>query len=216
MQSILELTTECRPNMAPLIDLFSSSCHNEIMKFYSFSVIYICLLLAGCASLPQKDARPDVVVKKKTEVKSVPSVQSGAVWELIDSDKVTLQLKNIDNSTNLSVILDRGINHRVIPAGHWELRGFERKGKSFQSMNTSKKFVFKIGRKENVYVGSVTIGCPKLSSLKPLIKMKFFNRYPFSSTTGLCEMVIGDNFQSVQKELRKSRKNNDLNLQMGL
>src|SRR5205085_82065 len=100
------------------------------------------------------------------------------------------------------VILESGISERKVPSGHWELTGFEESGTTYTSMNTSRKFVLTMKKKAKIYAGSIVLGCPKLApdQLKLLMAMKFFNRYPFSSSEGLCELVIGSNLSGVKKE----------------
>jgi hypothetical protein len=131
--------------------------------------------------------------------------------------QIALQLKNVDDGTNLTVNLTKGLSTTPVPVGHWELTGFEEAGKSFVSMNTSKKFVFSMKQKKNVYAGSIVIGCPKIAptNFKLLKEMKFFNRYPFSSSTGLCELVVGNNFAKVHSILKKTSKNKKLNIVLG-
>jgi len=185
------------------------------MKSLSFSIIYALLALSSCATLRQTETGAPVTPAVQSENKTRENLATKSVWELIGSEKVTLHLKNLDKGTNHSVFIERGISLRDVPAGDWELIGFEENGKSFKSMNTSKKYVFTMKSKKNSYGGSIVTGCPKLKSLKPLMNMKFFNRYPFSSATGLCELVVGDNLKSVQADIRKSHKNKNLNLILG-
>lgn len=194
------------------------------MRFSSFTVfcVFLSVFLTGCASYrtkedpqtPAKTAQP-----KRTETISPGMLppSEGALWEVLNSEQVSLQLKNVDSGKNLTVNLAKGLSTSPVPVGHWEITGFEENGKSFLSMNISKKFVFRMKAKNNVYAGSIVIGCPQIAStdLKLLKEMNFYNRYPFSSASGLCEMVIGDNFARVRKTLKKSSKNKKLNLIMG-
>ncbi len=213
--------------MVRLIDLFYPDGHNGEMKILLISVIFG-LFLSGCASYRLK---PVVVPPSvaKTEAKpaydnkirpGTPALQGGyfAVWDLLNGEQVTLQLKNVDNGKNLTIIIENGLSQTKLGVGHWELTGFEENGKSFLSMNISKKFVFVRKAKTNVYAGSIVIGCPKIAStdFKLLREMKFFNRYPFSSSTGLCELVIGNDFARVRSAIKKSQNSNKLNLVNGL
>lgn len=213
--------------MDRLIDLFYPHGHNGGMKILLISVIFG-LFLAGCANYRAKAPETSPVITKK-EVKTpvdpkirpgVPALQKGyfAVWDLLSGEQVTLQLKNVDSGANLTVIIPAGLSQTRLGTGHWELTGFEQNGKSFLSMNISKKFVFVRKPKTNVYAGSIVIGCPKIAAadFKLLRDMKFFNRYPFSSASGLCELVVGDDFARVRASIKKSQKSKKLNLSNGL
>lgn len=191
------------------------------MRFLSFTAIFL-VILSGCASYRTK--APVEVAKKDLPKRTAPvenkgnvPPSSGALWEILGEEQITLQLKNVDDGTALIVNLAKGLSTTPVPAGHWELTGFEQANVSFVSMNTSKKFVFSMKQKKNVYAGSIVIGCPKIAptDFKLLKEMKFFNRYPFSSSTGLCELVVGNNFAKVQSILKKTSKSKKLNLVLG-
>ena len=182
------------------------------------------LFFTGCASYhskPEAPARKDTVsqrpVKQKKPSKKIQKPVTGAVWEVLNRDRVTLYFKSVDSGKNLTVILEKGLNQKSVAAGHWELTGFASQGKSFNSMNTSKKFVFRMKKLSNTYAGSLVVGCPQISAQdnQYLKGMKFFNRYPFTSTHGLCEVVIGNDFAEVRNALRMSRKNKNLELTSG-
>lgn len=178
-------------------------------------------LLSGCAllqetpttSVPSTSKQPPVV----KEVKAPVVHKKGGVWELLGTEQITLQFKNVDTGMNLSVVIQDGVSVHPVTPGHWELTGFEEKGRSYTSMNVSKKFVMRIRPNTLTYAGSVLVGCPKIetTNFKLLKSMKFFNRYPFSSGTGLCEMIIGNDLVSVRNSLRHDRKSKTLNLVMG-
>jgi hypothetical protein len=175
------------------------------MRFLSFTAIFL-VILSGCASYRtkgpveavSKSNQPKRIEPTETKGPAVPP-SSGALWEILGEEQIALQLKNVDDGTNLTVNLTKGFSTTPLPGVHWELTGVEEAGKSFLSMNTSKKFVFSMKQKKNVYAGSIVIGCPKIAptNFKLLKEMKFFNRYPFSSSTGLCELVVGNNFAKV-------------------
>jgi len=191
------------------------------MRFLSFTAFFL-IILSGCASYRTKGPVSSASSNqpKRTspvENKGALPPSSGALWEILGEEQLVLQLKNVDDGNALIVNLSKGLSTTPVPAGHWELTGFEQSNQSFVSMNTSKKFVFSMKQKKNVYAGSIVIGCPKIApgDFKLLKEMKFFNRYPFSSTTGLCELVVGNNFAKVQSILKKTSKNKKLNLVLG-
>ena len=182
------------------------------------------LLIHGCASYhPRQDTQPRVNTPSKkpespkAESKKVIKDQSGAVWELLNKNKITLYFKNVDDGSNLNVIIGKGMTQKVLPLGHWELTGFSSEGRTFTSMNTTRKFVFGMKPGALSYAGSIVIGCPKVTNFEfhYLKGMKFFNRYPFSSKSGLCEMIIGNDFAQVSQRLKKVRKNKNLDLVLG-
>lgn len=168
------------------------------MKF-----LLLMALLTGCASYHQKGTAPVGSPPKSadTSVKVQSLQETGAVWEVLN-EKLVLQFTNIDDGKNATLILDHGISVKPLSKGHWELSGFEFNGRSYVSMNTTKKFVVNIRPKDNTYAGSYLAGCPRVpaTDLKLLKGMKFFNRYPFSSSHGLCELIVGNNFLKVKKE----------------
>jgi hypothetical protein len=198
--------------------------HNEPMQFLSFTAALTILfgILSGCSFIPTQ--RPSVpgVSKSHTEapesrVEAPAELKSGALWELLSGEKVSLQLKNVDNRSNLTVIIEKGISKRVVPTGHWELTGFEENGVSYVSMNTTKKFVFRMTANKNVYAGSIVIGCPRIAAPDFLFleQLKFFYSNKFSSSSGLCEMVVGNDYAGVNSSYLKTRKNKKSKLILG-
>jgi hypothetical protein len=187
------------------------------MKSLFYASLFISLL-SGCASYHEKNQVSANNSNKSSQREKVSTVSGkGAVWELFSPEKVVLHFKNVDNELPVSLILNKGINNHFLNPGHWELSGFDLDGISYRSMNVSKKFVLKIRAGISTYSGSLLTGCPRVSKKESqfLKKMKFFDRYPFSSSVGLCELVVGDNKENVQKRLRKEKKFKSLNLQSG-
>ncbi|WPU67064.1 hypothetical protein [Peredibacter starrii] len=188
-------------------------------KIVAFGLL---LTIASCSNLPfgkrPAPTQPKVAVTPVEPARTKPEVKGPtAVWYLHSHDRVTLYLRNVDDTSSASMILEKGLNRFPIPEGHWELTGFEEADRSFTSMNTSKKFVFRVRPRSTTYAGSIVIGCPKVQSddFKFLKPMKFFDRYPFSSEVGLCEMIVGNDFASVKTEFKKAHKTKGLNLTIG-
>lgn len=196
------------------------------MGFLIISTL-VSFLLSGCASYhggnganSQKPSTSRTVKLKTTTplpAKPIKEIKSGVVWEVLSDKSLTLQFTNVDTESYMTVVIEKGLSKRSFPVGHWELTGFEENGNSFLSMNTSKKFVFRSKEKSLNYGGTILVGCPSISkdSIGILKQMKFFNRYPFSGTSGICEVVIGDNFEAVLSELKKSQRSKKLSLIMG-
>jgi hypothetical protein len=185
------------------------------MQNLNFTLLVV-LFLTGC-SLAQRRSHEGPARSDQRSEKNNIAEKSFAVWELHSLKKLQLQFKNVDNGSNLSIIIEKGLTQKKIPTGHWELTGFEQNGISYLPMITTKKFVFKINSGTHVYAGSVVVGCPKIAAIdfKLLKGMSFFNRYPFSSKAGLCEFVIGNNFEQVRTELHKAQESKKLNLVLG-
>jgi hypothetical protein len=185
----------------------------------SLSVLLVLLVFTGCALQRKKSVEHEAVAKPVVvkEEKSKVLLTKGAVWGLFGPEQITLQFKNVDNGTNLSVVIEEGVTVHPVTPGHYELTGYEQNGKSYTSMNISKKFVMRIKSNSLTYAGTILTGCPKIESKDfTLLKgMRFFNRYPFSGGTGLCEMVVGNDLASVRVHLKKERKSKKLNLVMG-
>ena len=188
----------------------------SFMMFLSLLIF----IVSGCSHLNfgyKSTETPQKTIEKTPAPARSQITGPSAIWYLYSHDQVTLYLKNVDNGTPATMIIERGLTRLAIPVGHWQLTGFEEDGKSYTSMNTSKKFVFRVKPKSITYAGSIVIGCPKVGTedFKYLKNMKFFNRYPFSSTTNLCEMIVGNDFAMVRSEFRKTQKTKGLTLTLG-
>lgn len=177
------------------------------------------VILSGCThlNLGNKSSEATKPVEKSSVTQEPQLTGPTAIWYLYSHDQVTLYLKNLDDGTPATMIIQKGLTRLPLPVGHWQVTGFEEGGESFTSMNTSKKFVFRVKPKANTYAGSIVIGCPKVGAedFKHLKSMRFFNRYPFSSSTHLCEMIIGNDFAMVRSEFRKTQKTKGLSLTLG-
>lgn len=192
------------------------------MKFIIDLITYFFLgyFISGCALFKQnvQEVRAPVVSTKKGLSKpDSQKVKSAAVYEFIGEGNFVFEFKNLDTDLSHSLVAKAGVLVNEIPQGHWELVGYTDGKNTFASMNTSKKFVFRIKPKTQTYIGSFLLGCPSINNhdFKRLKQMKFFNRYPFSSDVGLCELVVGSDFVGVSRSLKKSKKINKLNLVLG-
>lgn len=157
-------------------------------------------------------------MKKKTEVEKTVVLEYASVWDLLSEQKIILHLVNVDKGTLLKISLDGGIERKAVPPGHWELTGFELKGKKYLSSALSKKYVLNMKPRAEIYAGSLVADCPKVSrkDFQHLKKMKFFNRYSFNHQDQICEIVIGNDFDRVKSTLINSSKSKKLNLKLGL
>jgi hypothetical protein len=186
------------------------------MKF--LLIFFLSAFYIGCTV-----RRNSVPVEEKTTSKppaeetSSSNISKGVMWDLLTGEQITLQLKNLDDGSKLSVTVSSGVSVHQIKPGHWELTGYEENGRSYTSMNTSKKFIIRIRSKGLVYAGSIIVRCPSITTkdFKLLKSMKFFNRYPFSGNIGLCEMVVGNDLSNVRMKLKNKSKLKKLNIGMG-
>lgn len=171
------------------------------MKFSLFTLIF---LLIGCSTRPVGETSPEVQ-KPIERVEKTSEPRPAVLSEHLSSAALTLQFRNIDDSKkSFTLNLEEKYTYKDLPQGHWELTGFAMEGKSFTSLNSSKKFVLSI-KKKNIssYAGSYLVGCPRVKGdqLKLLKPMKFFNRYSFKGHNELCELVVGDNSDEIMKSL---------------
>lgn len=177
-------------------------------------LIPLLLILSSCSSLTTKN----VPEKKIPQVEKTVSLKYAAIWDLLSEQKIILHLNNVDKASPLKITLLHGIERKEVPVGHWELVGFEFKGKKYFSSGTSKRYVLNMKPKTDIYAGSLVVDCPKVSAkdFHLLKKMKFFNRYTFSRNGDNCEIVVGNDFDRVRSALINSSKSKKLNLKLGL
>ena len=127
--------------------------------------------------------------------------KTGAIFHVIEPLGVKLVLVNVDEKIEETVLMDKTLSQLDLTPGFWQVSGFVLKGKFYKIMNTSKQFIFHLKKDEITYVGSYIFQCPKVNQtyLPDMKKMSFFNRYPFSSKKRLCELVVGSDFDNVNR-----------------
>ena len=190
--------------------------------------IFCSLLFLSCTSFHEKSSplKSTERTSKRNSKSAVanaaqgsnPSFRYGVLWELIGDEQAKLEFRNVDNPSKTFVTqIARGRGLQSFPSGHWELVGFSDHRGSFACMNTSKKFVFKMKSRAIVYGGSFIIGCPRIepADFIELKEMSFFNRYPFSGESGICEVIVGNNFANIKNDLTIIRKSNKLDIILG-
>jgi hypothetical protein len=162
--------------------------------------LFVMLIVASCSH--KKADRPSSTTSTvNTEKKFKEFGDTRAVFHIISPLGVELALFHIESKKEVKVHVDKTLSQVELPEGHWEVRGFVLKGKSYKMMKTSKQFVLNVKKNKKSYVGSYIFQCPKVdqSHIKELKKLSFFNRYPYSSNTGLCELVVGSDYEKVNK-----------------
>ncbi len=195
------------------------------------SLLLVAFMVTSCA-LERANQHPvghdnplkKVAIKPKTPVsKKTPEEKNKALkrkaqvlWELTAPEEITLILMSVDTEEELNFPLIANLSYHPITRGHWQVVGFKIGEEEFHAMNTTQKFVFTV-KKSRTYAGTLIAQCPKVGPehLPELKVMKFFNRYPFSSKTGLCELVIGNDFANVVQEFKKDPKSKDFSLSLG-
>lgn len=156
------------------------------------------LIISGCAHkqiIPQKSS--PLVEEKKPRAMG----KTRAIFHVIEPLGISLVLLNMEKSEEEIVLMDKTLSQLSLKPGHWQVSGFIMNNKRYQVMNTSKQFVFDLKKDKVSYVGSYIIQCPVVNNihLPQMKKMSFFNRYPFSSDQRLCELVVGSDFDNVNR-----------------
>lgn len=176
----------------------------------SFVFTLILLILAACATPKQKGniPRPGTSISKKSTDNSSP-IRSGVLWDLMNAEaRVRIVLLNLDNQKETQIDLQYGITTYDLPEGTWQMMGFTLNGKKYETLLSSQNFVFKAIKDKTVYAGSLVFQCPRVGSKYNILlkNHKFFNRYPFKNQKGLCELIVGNDFATIQKILPKAPK----------
>lgn len=169
-------------------------------------------------TLPKKPKSSKI--KKSVEDKKVTDNKkvSQTFWELVSPEEITLIIKGLDTGNEVLIPLSSSNpTTHSIGGGSWQVVGFNLGADEFRAMNTSQKFIFRVKKKSWNYAGTIIAQCPKVAPEHQgaLKVMRFFNRYPFSSQTGLCELVIGDDFANVELEFKKDPETKDFPLNLG-
>jgi hypothetical protein len=166
------------------------------------ALLTILLILSACAYRKTDKAAPQVpAASTKIEKKSKELGKTRAIFHMIEPVGIELVLFHVDEKREEQVLVDKTLSQISMAPGHWQVKGFVHLGKRYEFMNDGQKFVFTLRNGKFIYVGSYIIQCPKVSIQhgKDLKKMSFFNRYPFRSHTNLCELVVGSDFENVNR-----------------
>jgi hypothetical protein len=146
---------------------------------------------SGPVSVPSAEHEKKIKVFGKT----------GAIFHVIAPLGVKLVLLNVEAQREEIVLMDKTLSQLHLTPGFWQVSGFVLKGRYYKIMNSSKQFIFHLKKNEITYVGSYIFQCPKVNHtyISDMKKMSFFNRYPFSSEERLCEVVVGSDFDNVNR-----------------
>jgi hypothetical protein len=172
------------------------------------------LILASCASLkPEPEKSPN----QSESTKALEEGKTRAIFHIVDPLGVKLVLVNVESRLEQIVLMDKNLSQLHLRPGSWKVAGFILNGKRYKTMNTSKQFVFDLQKDKVTYVGTYIFQCPKVNGnyLKQMKKMNFFNRYPFSHETGLCEVVVGSDFKNVKRVWKEVDAQNKRPLELG-
>ncbi|MBA2405383.1 MAG: hypothetical protein H0V66_11475 [Bdellovibrionales bacterium] len=162
----------------------------------------ILFILVSCAQI-KTDSKAPVesapAVEAENKAKSLGKTR--AIFHVIEPLGIQLVLLNSEKQLEETVLMDKTLSQLRLVPGFWQVTGFILNGKRYQMMNSNKLFIFHIKKDQIAYVGSYIFQCPKVNKtyLKQMKKMSFFNRYPFSSDKRLCEMVVGSDFENVNR-----------------
>lgn len=177
------------------------------------------LILVSCAQITQ--APPAVTSEKEarisTEKKAVEEGKTRAIFHIVEPLGIQLLLMNVEEKNEEIVLMDKTLSQLYLKPGFWQVTGFVLNGKTYRTMNTSKQFIFQLKKDKIIYVGTYIFQCPKVNQtyLSDMKKMSFFNRYPFSNSSGLCEMVVGSDFKNVKRVWTNLDKSDHRPLELG-
>jgi len=170
------------------------------MKKLAF--LLLVLLPIGCAHKnPETSVATDDVLS--TETQKTPRVlgKTRAIFHVIEPLGVELLVQEVGQAEVQKLLMDKTLSQIDLRPGHYQLKGFILNGKRFEIMNSSQQFIFHLKANTYSYVGSYIFQCPKVNKqhMDQLKKMNFFNRYPFKSSNKLCELVVGSDFENVNR-----------------
>ena len=172
----------------------------------SFVFTLILLILVACATeKPKRNnsrAATPIILKKTQEI-------HGVLWDLLNIEaKVKVTVLNLDNQKEMQLDLQYGVMTYELPPGTWQMMGFTLNGKKYETLLSSQNFVFKAIKDKTVYAGSLVFQCPRVGPKYNILlkNHKFFNRYPFKNQKGLCELIVGNDFATIQKIFPKAQK----------
>lgn len=165
------------------------------------------LISTACSHRKVEEATPTSAEMPKILRPSEKPKTSG-VFHIIHPEGVEIEFWHLDKKKSFKYHFNGTLVQIALNPGHWQVKAFKMNGQRYEVMNTSKKFVFKIATNKSTYSGSYIFQCPKVSGdyLREMKKMTFFNRYPFSSKSGLCELVVGSAYDIVNKVWVESDK----------
>ena len=177
------------------------------------------LIMASCARIApsSKNTAAEKFPAHREGKKSVEVEKTRALFHVVDPLGVQLVLVNVESKSEEIVLMDKNLSQLYMSPGFWQVAGFILNGKRYKTMNTSKQFIFNLQKDKVTYVGSYIFQCPKVNVdyLKQMKKMNFFNRYPFSGQTGLCEVVVGSDFKNVKRVWKEVDAKNKRPLELG-
>jgi hypothetical protein len=174
------------------------------------------LILASCALKKADQSAPSAPAAPETK-KSAPVIKTGAIFHVIEPLGVSLILTKVESNKEQIVLMDKTLSQLALKPGFWKVTGFILNETRYKIMNTTKQFIFRIKKNKMTYVGSYIFQCPKVNQihLEEMKKMSFFNRYPFSSKQRLCELVVGSDFDNVNRVWVELDKSQHLPLSLG-
>jgi hypothetical protein len=166
------------------------------------------MLFNQCSRVPKTEKKIPSPPKKATTVvkKTTPQPRAGkghqgnAVWFLSFPETVEIHLQHEGGQKEVLKI-ETKLSDLTLAPGNWKVRALSVDGKIYEPLVTGAKFNFQIHKNRPSYLGSYFIECPRLrkNNLKAVKRMEFFNRFPFTSSHGTCEMVVGNDLNRVRK-----------------
>lgn len=180
--------------------------------------VFTLFTLVSCSHVKTDPSDPMTpALSVESDKKTKPKIKSGAIFHVVGPLGVKLVLINVEKHKEEIFLMDKTLSQLDLPPGFWQISGFILNGKRHKIMNNSKKFIFHLKKDEMTYAGSYIFQCPKVdhTHIGEMKKMSFFNRYPFSSETGVCELVVGSDFINVNRVWKELDKDQHRSLKLG-
>lgn len=185
-------------------------------------IVIIFVILLGLGSCAHKKSESTSQMGSsassvENEKKSREQGETRAIFHVVAPLGVELIITSLETRKEEKVLMDKTLSQLSLKPGHWQVSGFVLNGKVFKIMTSAKQFIFQLKPKKITYVGSYIFQCPKVNHqyTKDMKKMKFFNRYPFSSRQQLCELVVGSDFDNVNRVWLDLGSDKDRSLTLG-
>lgn len=171
------------------------------MKNTAFLALILFILVSCAHKKTDTTAPTESTPPTEAEIKLKIMGKTRAVFHVIEPLGVQVVLLNVEKQIEETVLMDKTLSQLELVPGFWQVSGFILGGKRYKIMNSGKQFIFHLKKDQIAYVGSYIFQCPKVNRthLNEMKKMSFFNRYPFSSKQGLCELVVGSDFDNVNR-----------------
>jgi hypothetical protein len=177
-----------------------------------FLVLFLIVIQIGCANHSQAPSSAAPSASGLAPISDPKGPFQKVVFHLIEPLEIELILGRGKHTERLRI--DKTVSQLSLAPGDWEVLGFMRAGSFYEMLDGSVRYRFSIARKRNTYAGSFLIQCPKVTRTSELKRLRYYNRYEFWDKERSCEMVVGNDFDGVNRVWERvySRKYGPLSL----